>query len=206
MPGVSAAFLELVNLASERLGAEVVSANDDFFGPKENLIKPEPPVSIEGRFTDRGKWADGWETRRRREAGHDWCVVRLIGASVVRGVDVDTSFFKGNHPEACALDGCQLAGRPSPEELSRATWRELMSRMPLEDLYLADGVYHGWNWRAIAATGIGCALAWVGLVVPVLKPLYDYAWFVGFFAAGAAHLALTPRTARLTAEWSASRN
>ncbi|HEY7287378.1 MAG TPA: NCS1 family nucleobase:cation symporter-1 [Vicinamibacterales bacterium] len=63
----------------------------------------------------------------------------------------------------------------------------------LEDLYLADGVYGGWNVRAIAATAIGCALAWGGVVVPPLRPLYDYAWFVGFFAAGAAHLALTRR-------------
>jgi nucleobase:cation symporter-1, NCS1 family len=63
----------------------------------------------------------------------------------------------------------------------------------LEDLYLADGAYRGWNMRAIAATAIGCALAWGGFVVPMLKPLYDYAWFVGFFAAGAAHLALAQR-------------
>jgi len=63
----------------------------------------------------------------------------------------------------------------------------------LEDLYLPDGVYRGWNIRAIAATGIGCALAWGGLIVPALKPLYDFAWFVGFFAAAIAHIALAPR-------------
>src|SRR5581483_422768 len=65
--------------------------------------------------------------------------------------------------------------------------------LQLEDLYLADGAYSGWNWRAIAATIVGCALAWGGLIVPALKPLYDYAWFVGFFAAGAAHYALADR-------------
>lgn len=58
----------------------------------------------------------------------------------------------------------------------------------LEDLYLADGVYGAWNWRALAATAIGCVLAWGGLLVPPLKPLFDYAWFVGFFAAGLAYL------------------
>jgi NCS1 family nucleobase:cation symporter-1 len=63
----------------------------------------------------------------------------------------------------------------------------------LEDLYLVDGAYHGWNGRAIAATAVGCALAWGGFVLPVLRPLYDYAWFVGFFAAGAAHLVLADR-------------
>jgi NCS1 family nucleobase:cation symporter-1 len=53
--------------------------------------------------------------------------------------------------------------------------------------------------RAIAATAVGCALAWGGIVVPALKPLYDYAWFVGFFASGLAHLALAPRQAPMSA-------
>jgi NCS1 family nucleobase:cation symporter-1 len=77
-------------------------------------------------------------------------------------------------------------------------WVLRKCELSLEDLYLADGAYRGWNWRAITATAIGCALAWVGLVVPALKPLYDYAWFVGFFAAGAAQLALAehPRERR----------
>jgi NCS1 family nucleobase:cation symporter-1 len=69
-------------------------------------------------------------------------------------------------------------------------WIVRRRELRLEDLYLPDGIYRGWNWRAIAATAIGCALAWSGLVVPALKPLYDYAWFVGFFAAGLTHLAL----------------
>ena len=60
-------------------------------------------------------------------------------------------------------------------------WIVRRRELQLEDLYLPDGVYRGWNWRAIAATAIGCGLAWGGLVVPALKPLYDYAWFVGFF-------------------------
>ena len=43
---------------------------------------------------------------------------------------------------------------------------------------------------AVTATLVGCALAWGGLILPVLRPLYDYAWFVGFFAAGGLYLAL----------------
>jgi NCS1 family nucleobase:cation symporter-1 len=74
-------------------------------------------------------------------------------------------------------------------------WFVRRRTLRLEDLYLRDGEYRGWNVRAIAATALGCALAWGGFVIPALKPLYDYAWFVGFFAAGAAHLALSPRTA-----------
>jgi NCS1 family nucleobase:cation symporter-1 len=73
-------------------------------------------------------------------------------------------------------------------------WLVRRCELRLEDLYLVDGVYRGWNWRAIGATALGCALAWGGFVIPALKPLYDYAWFVGFFVAGATHLALAPRT------------
>jgi nucleobase:cation symporter-1, NCS1 family len=74
-------------------------------------------------------------------------------------------------------------------------WFVRRRELRLEDLYLPGGVYGGWNIRAIAATGIGCALAWGGLIVPALKPLYDFAWFVGFFAAAIAHIAMTPRGA-----------
>jgi NCS1 family nucleobase:cation symporter-1 len=74
-------------------------------------------------------------------------------------------------------------------------WLVRGRELRLEDLYLGDGAYRGWNLRAIAATVIGCALAWVGLIVPVLAPLYDYAWFVGFFAAGIAHVAMASSAA-----------
>ena len=70
-------------------------------------------------------------------------------------------------------------------------WIVRRRELALEDLYLTDGAYRGWNVRAIVATAAGCALAWGGLIIPALKPLYDYAWFVGFFAAGAVHVALS---------------
>ena len=96
---------DLIDLASERLGATVVVANDDFFAPKENLIKASAPRWIEDRYTDRGKWMDGWETRRRRDEGtHDWCVIRLGARGVVQAVDVETTHFTGNFPESCAVD------------------------------------------------------------------------------------------------------
>jgi nucleobase:cation symporter-1, NCS1 family len=77
-------------------------------------------------------------------------------------------------------------------------WIVRRRELALEDLYLQDGVYRGWNWRAIGATALGCALAWSGRVVPALKPLYDYAWFVGFLVAGGVYLVLTPRRVRKT--------
>ena len=86
-------FTNLVDLASERLGGAVLYANDDFFAPKENLLKASAPVWREGLYTERGKWMDGWESRRRRTPGFDWCLVRLGLAGRVRGVVVDTSYF-----------------------------------------------------------------------------------------------------------------
>ncbi len=72
-------------------------------------------------------------------------------------------------------------------------WLVRNKRLELGDLYRTKGAYTysgGWNWRAVAATVAGCGLAWIGLVVPALKPLYDYAWFVGFGASAVIHYVL----------------
>src|ERR671922_249018 len=70
-------FTDLIDLAAERVGGAAILANDEFFAPKENLLKAAPPEWREGVYTERGKWMDGWETRRRRAPGYDWCIVRL---------------------------------------------------------------------------------------------------------------------------------
>jgi allantoicase len=125
-------FTDLVDLASERLGGAVLAANDEFFAPKENLLKATAPVWKEGEYTDVGKWMDGWETRRRREPGFDWCLVRLGLPGAPRGIVVDTSFFRGNYPESCSLEACTVEGHPGPEELLAATWTEILPRSPLQ--------------------------------------------------------------------------
>lgn len=125
-------FTHLVDLAAERLGGAVLAANDEFFAPKENLLKAGEAVWIEGRYTDVGKWMDGWETRRRREPGYDWCVLRLGLPGVLRGVVVDTAHFRGNYPESCSLDACAVEGYPAPEELVKAAWKEILPVSPLQ--------------------------------------------------------------------------
>jgi len=112
-------FTELVDLASEKLGGAVLAANDDFFAPKENLLKPAAPIFIEGKYTDLGKWMDGWETRRRRTPGYDWCIIRLGAPGKIRGVVVDTSFFRGNYPEQCSIEACTIDGLPTIEDFMR---------------------------------------------------------------------------------------
>lgn len=127
-------FLELVDLASERLGGSVLWASDDFFASKDNLLKPSDAVFIEGKYTDRGKWMDGWESRRKRALGHDSCIIRLGLPGIVRGFVVDTSHFKGNYPQACSIEGASIEGYPDLSTLTSDAikWTEILPRTDLE--------------------------------------------------------------------------
>jgi allantoicase len=127
-------FGELVDLAAEKLGGAVLAANDEFFAPKENLLKASAPIFIEGKYTELGKWMDGWETRRRRTPGHDWCLIRLGLPGIVHGVVVDTSYFRGNYPEQCSIEACTLDGRPLVEEFinSNNQWTEILPKSDLK--------------------------------------------------------------------------
>ena len=121
-------FLDLIDLASERVGGAVIAANDEFFAPKENLIRAAAPEWREHEYTDRGKWMDGWETRRRRDAGDDWCIIRLGVPGIVRGVDVETTFFKGNYPESCAIEACDAPGGAALDGPVSAPWTEILPK------------------------------------------------------------------------------
>ncbi len=122
-------FTQLVDLAAERLGGRLIVANDEFFAPKENLLKQAKPIFVEGKFTARGHWMDGWETRRRRTPGCDWCIIRLGLPGVLRGVVVDTSFFTGNYP----LDGAPPYKDEKKKLLaSTAKWTELLPEAALK--------------------------------------------------------------------------
>ena len=125
-------FTRLPDLASRRLGGSVVYANDELFAERENLIKPEAPAYSTYTFGHKGQVYDGWETRRRREPGHDFAIVRLGAAGVVRGVVVDTAFFKGNYPPEVSVEGTGVEGYPSPAELQEAEWVPLVPRSPVK--------------------------------------------------------------------------
>jgi allantoicase len=128
-------FTDLIDLAAERLGGSVLLANDEFFAPKEALLRPRAPEWREGEYTDRGKWMDGWETRRRRTPGYDWCIVRLGLPGTIHGVLVDTSYFRGNYPESCAIEATVVEGTPTPEDLvdeKRTRWRSILAQSPLK--------------------------------------------------------------------------
>jgi allantoicase len=128
-------FVRLPDLASRLLGGGVVWANDELFAERENLIKPEEPRFSTYTFGHKGQIYDGWETRRRREPGHDWALVRLGQPGVVHGAVVNTAFFKGNYPPEISLEGAAMDGHPSPDELNTAEWTPLVPRSPARGHY-----------------------------------------------------------------------
>jgi allantoicase len=127
-------FTDLIDVAAERLGGVVLHANDEFFAPKERLLKPHEAEWREGVYDEHGKWMDGWETRRRRTPGYDWCIIRLGVPAVVKGVVVDTAWFRGNFPESCSIDMCNLDGTPDVATLVDdvlTPWTPLLPRSSL---------------------------------------------------------------------------
>ena len=138
----TAEFRGLIDLAAAGYGGVAILANDEFFAEKDNLLRPHAAVWKEHEYTDRGKWMDGWETRRYRPADgiapsktsdiHDWCIVRLGMPGVIKGVVVDTAFFRGNYPDSCALYGTTIDDPLDLRALQNATWTELIPRSPLQ--------------------------------------------------------------------------
>ena len=96
----------LIDLAQSRLGSEVVFKTDEFFAPAKRIINPWPPVFKEGVFDKHGKWMDGWETRRKRDKGHDYLILKLGKPGKISKVDIDTSYFSGNQPRKFSLEAC----------------------------------------------------------------------------------------------------
>ncbi|PCH96874.1 MAG: allantoicase [Bacteroidetes bacterium] len=124
-------FVKLEELSSEENGGKALACSDDFFASMDNLCKPGRGIFIDDKYTDRGKWMDGWESRRKRGPGNDWCIVQLGLPGVISGVDIDTNYFMGNHPPHASLEGINTKG----EELNLETeqqWTELLEKVPLE--------------------------------------------------------------------------
>src|SRR6476660_7780206 len=150
-------FTELIDLAAERLGGSVLWATDDFFAEKENLLKAAEAIFIDGKYTDRGKWMDGWESRRKRTYAestllyphHDSCIIRLGLSGVIRGVVVDTAHFKGNYPEQCSIEACSIDGLPTTEQLisDSIQWTEILAESNLNgDSQNPFEISHAQRW------------------------------------------------------------
>jgi allantoicase len=118
-----------INLADPRLGAKALFATDEFFAAKERMLNPEPAIFIPDKYDKNGKWMDGWETRRKRTLGYDYCIVQLARPGVIHGLDLDTSHFTGNFPPAASLDACYC---PNGEPDETTAWTEVLSSVTLK--------------------------------------------------------------------------
>jgi allantoicase len=128
-------FTKLTDLAAERLGGKVLVCSDDFFAEKENLIKAGRGIFIADKYTDRGKWMDGWESRRKRVEGHDWCIIQLATSGKIYGLDIDTNHFLGNHPPYASIEACTLPMDADCEKLDLANsinWVEILPKSALD--------------------------------------------------------------------------
>ena len=124
---------DLIDLAAEENGGRTLLASDDFFAPKENLLKPGPAVFLPNKYTDHGKWMDGWESRRKRTAGHDWCILRLGKPGVIKELDIDTNHFVGNFPSHASVDASWVSPFTALGEImDEVKWMEILSRVELQ--------------------------------------------------------------------------
>jgi allantoicase len=114
---------ELVDLAAIENGGYLVAANNQHFGPASQMLMP-------GRGANMG---DGWETRRRREPGNDWAIVALARPGIIRRVEVDTAFFKGNFPDRCSLQAARVVGGTDDSLVTQSMfWAELLGEQKLQ--------------------------------------------------------------------------
>ena len=113
----------LHNLASVELGARAIAWNDAHFGVVANLLNPGKGINM----------GDGWETRRRREPGYDWCIIELGHAGFVEGVVLDTAFFKGNYPDRCSIQAARVSAGTKESIITQSQfWDELLPPQKLE--------------------------------------------------------------------------
>ena len=146
-----AAFAGQVDLANAALGGRCLACSDDFFAEVDNLVKPEPAVFDPDAYTERGKEMDGWESRRKRVPGHDWAILELGVRGEIRGVDIDTAFFMGNHPPYASVEACNVSGEVSVKALRESqVWTEIVPSMPLQrGSHNLQAVSHVGTWTHV---------------------------------------------------------
>lgn len=107
---------KLLNLSSSANSAKILFATDEWFASAENILSPYPPTFIADLYCEQGKVMDGWETRRKRTEGHDWCVVKLgcggdddsSGPMMIESVELDTAYFTGNQTPRVSIEAMKI--------------------------------------------------------------------------------------------------
>ena len=125
---------EMIDVASCELGTKVIYTTDEFFAPASRMLESTEAV-FKDEYDDNGHWMDGWETRRKRVEGNDFCIIKLGLVSSIHEFEIDTSFFRGNYPPAASVQGC-FAPDASDENIidnpENFEWFELLTQSDLE--------------------------------------------------------------------------
>ena len=119
----------LINLASPKLGSLGVKANDEFFAPLKRMLLDNEPIFIPDKYDDHGKWMDGWETKRRRVPGNDWCLIKLGSPGIIKEIDVNTKFFTGNYPPQASIEGIYSESEP---DIDDNKWLTILEKVDLD--------------------------------------------------------------------------
>eukprot|EP01041_Mallomonas_annulata_P001764 gene1764-3414_t len=104
--------MKFPNLCSSTFGTTIVFATDEWFASADNLLDDKPAEWREDVYTSYGKWMDGWESRRRRTEGHDWCIIKLGLHGSIKEIDVDTSHFTGNFSPCVSIQAAYFDDDP----------------------------------------------------------------------------------------------
>ena len=117
----------LVNLASPKMGTKILAFSDDFFGEVTRMLNDKEPIFIEDKYDNHGKWMDGWESKRRRDGGNDWAILKLGSAGIISKIEIDTSYFTGNFPPFFSLEGIYSETEPNKD----SNWKSLIAKTNL---------------------------------------------------------------------------
>ena len=146
------------NMASAASGAKVIFATDDWFAMAENLLQDGPPIFDPNAYCEQGKVLDGWETRRRRQAGYDWCLIQLSKRAAINAVELDTAHFTGNNVPNISIDICDLHAADLSKMVAKipGAYERLlhggvqgMGRLPEEVLKASEVVSNGGDWKKV---------------------------------------------------------
>eukprot|EP00933_Yihiella_yeosuensis_P023060 TRINITY_DN18019_c0_g2_i2.p1 TRINITY_DN18019_c0_g2~~TRINITY_DN18019_c0_g2_i2.p1 ORF type:complete len:404 (-),score=87.30 TRINITY_DN18019_c0_g2_i2:336-1547(-) len=159
-PSEKPKFASLTNLACSSQGAKIIFASDEWFAPAYRMIDLHDPVFKDGLFTDFGKWMDGWESRRRRTPGHDWCLIELAAPGIVRGFEIDTAFFTGNNVPAVSIQACHCPDLQVPGYPASCSDGEGGCCATAEELETVEAMIKGHDWQEL-------------LPMSALKPGYE---------------------------------
>ena len=115
----------MIDLAQKRLGTKVVYQTDEFFAKANRIIDSSEPIFIPNKFDNHGKWMDGWETRRKRNKGHDYLIIRLGKEGIISKLNISTLYFNGNQPEFASVEGC-YSKKKIPDK--KAKWKLILNK------------------------------------------------------------------------------